>query len=122
MLFGFGLATLYVVIGWATWWFAQRVGPKPVFGVRTSVTMRDRPTWNRANRIGGMMLAAMGLVLFAVVGLAAWAGLGESAINYVVVGYVLATVLVLGVWAVKYPGRWAASVSEDRGTSNAGRR
>lgn len=105
MPLGLFIASAYLVLGIATFYLGPRIGPNPIFGVRTSVTLEHRDVWDAANRIGGLMLAGMGLVLFALLGLFAAAGIAGDDLRGPILGYVLLTVAVLGVWAITYPPR-----------------
>lgn len=63
MYFGFGMGMLLMVIGWATYYFAPRVGPNPFFGVRIGYAYANRETWDKTNRFGGIVIAAIGLFI-----------------------------------------------------------
>lgn len=61
LYFGLGIGALLVVIGWATYYLAPRVGPNPIFGVRIGYAYASRETWNRTNRLGGALMALVGI-------------------------------------------------------------
>lgn len=54
------------LVGLATYFFAPRTGPNPLFGVRFSFTVSNREAWERSNRRGGLMIFFLGLFVFAV--------------------------------------------------------
>ena len=60
--YGVGAGLVLVIAGWATYRYAPRVGPNPIFGVRTGYSMVNRDVWDRSNRAGGLILMLMGLV------------------------------------------------------------
>ncbi|MBI4788034.1 MAG: SdpI family protein [Chloroflexi bacterium] len=63
LTFGFGIGTLLVVIGIITYLLAPRVGPNPFFGVRVGYSFASREVWDKTNRLGGSLIALVGLVL-----------------------------------------------------------
>lgn len=96
---------LYVISGLVTAIFAPRIGPNAFLGVRTSVTLSDRRVWDPANRVGGLILVAFGVGLVPIVILMAVLDLGDGAARTLFLAYVIATLVVLGTWAVIYPPR-----------------
>lgn len=69
LYFGLGMGVLLFVIGWATYYFAPRVGPNPLFGVRVGYAFASREVWDKTNRFGGVLIALVGIGT-AVVGVA----------------------------------------------------
>ncbi len=76
MVLVFGLVTgaFLLLAGLATYHFAPRVGPNPIFGVRTGYSFASREVWDRSNRVGGKLIAwtsvaymALSVVLYAAV-------------------------------------------------------
>jgi|GEM_PF-1056425 uncharacterized membrane protein len=63
LYFGFGIGGLIFVIGLATYFLAPRVGPNPFFGVRVGYAFASRAVWDKTNRAGGIVFAAVGLGL-----------------------------------------------------------
>jgi len=105
LVVGILFIAMYIVSGLLTATLAPRVGPNAFFGVRTSVTLSDRRIWDPANQVGGWILVACGVGLVPIVILVAVLDVDEGAARWLVLGYVVATLLVLGIWAVVYPPR-----------------
>lgn len=61
LYFGLGMGVLLFVIGWATYYFAPRVGPNPLFGVRVGYAFASREVWDKTNRFGGALIALVGI-------------------------------------------------------------
>jgi len=61
LYFGLGIGALLLVAGLATYFFAPRVGPNPIFGVRVGYSYANRDVWDRTNRFGGALLALIGI-------------------------------------------------------------
>jgi uncharacterized membrane protein len=57
------MGALLVVIGWATYYFAPRVGPNPIFGVRVGYSFASREVWDKTNRFGGALIALVGMAM-----------------------------------------------------------
>ncbi len=62
LYFGLGMGALLVLVGLATYYFAPRVGPNPIFGVRIGYAYASRETWDKSNRFGGALMALVGVV------------------------------------------------------------
>lgn len=62
LYFGLGMGGLLFLIGWATYYFAPRVGPNPIFGVRVGYAFANREVWDKTNRFGGALIALVGIV------------------------------------------------------------
>lgn len=52
---------ILVVAGVATYWLAPRLGPNPIFGVRVGYSYANRAVWDQTNRLGGILLALVGV-------------------------------------------------------------
>ena len=63
--YGLGIGAILLVLGGATYFFAPRVGPNPIFGVRIGYAYASREVWDRTNRFGGALMALTGLALSA---------------------------------------------------------
>ena len=63
LYFGLGIGGLLFLVGLATYFFAPRVGPNPIFGVRVGYSYASREVWDRTNRFGGMVMALIGLAV-----------------------------------------------------------
>jgi uncharacterized membrane protein len=63
-LFGFGLAAVISIGGLLIYIIAPRVGPNPVFGIRTGYSFANRDIWNKVNRVGGLLLLILGFLLY----------------------------------------------------------
>jgi uncharacterized membrane protein len=64
--YGLGIGAILLIIGGATYVFAPRVGPNPIFGVRIGYAYASREVWDRTNRFGGALMALTGLALGAL--------------------------------------------------------
>jgi len=93
--FGFGLGAVLVVVGAITYFLAPRVGPNPIFGLRTGYNLVSREVWDKSNRVGGAAMALVGLLALVATPLIVWAvpreGTAFTAIIIVVIGPLLAT-------------------------------
>jgi uncharacterized membrane protein len=82
MLFGWIIGGILVLAGLATYLFAPRFGPNPIFGVRVGYSCASREVWDATNRFGGALLALVGAgiallgVLLQVLGVAPRQGIG----------------------------------------------
>lgn len=79
LLFGFGMGVLFIVLGLATFYLAPRVGPNPVFGLRTVHTMAHRDVWEDANRLTGLALMGLGVLYGLMTLLLTWLGVSTTA-------------------------------------------
>jgi len=61
LLFGLLIGGILVIAGSATYYFAPRVGPNPIFGVRIGYAYASREIWDKTNRFGGALLALVGV-------------------------------------------------------------
>ncbi|MCI0438991.1 MAG: SdpI family protein [Chloroflexi bacterium] len=108
LLFGVGTGLILAIAGWATYALAPRVGPNPLFGVRTGYSMVSREVWDQSNRAGGVALVVAG-ALVALAGVLVGAfGPSDAEIAFVVVtGALIALLLMAVTWMVLY-SRWLA--------------
>lgn len=74
LLFGLVLGGLLIALGLLTSWLAPRLGPNPIFGFRIGYAYASRETWDRTNRLGGLLIALAGAVTLA-------AALAQSLLN-----------------------------------------
>jgi len=63
MLYGVIVGAVLMGTGVLTYFFAPRMGPNPLFGVRIGYTFTDREAWDRANRHFGKLLAIFSAVV-----------------------------------------------------------
>ena len=106
---GIGLGLAYAAAGWAVYVFAPRIGPNPIFGVRTWYSMVNRDVWNQSNRAGGILFAALGALVFVSSLLSRlWVDADSKAGVLTVVGILLALTAVGVLWLVLYTRRLAA--------------
>ena len=93
--FGFGLGAVLVVVGAITYFLAPRVGPNPIFGLRTGYSLVSHEVWDKSNRVGGVAMALVGLLALVATPLIVWAvpreGTAFTAIMIIVIGPLLAT-------------------------------
>ncbi len=105
------MGLLLAVAGWATYVFAPKVGPNPLFGVRTGYNMVNREVWNRSNRVGGLLIAAVGVVV-ALAGVVAglWQPVSADVQVLVISGVMMALLIGGTVWLFLYTRRLARGV------------
>jgi uncharacterized membrane protein len=107
LYFGLLIGGLLLVAGLATYFFAPRIGPNPIFGVRVGYSYASREVWDQTNRFGGALLALVGLgiallgVLLQMLGVAPREGM-----NILVAAMLVAT-LGATVWMFVYARRLA---------------
>lgn len=63
VMVGYLMGVLLVLIGMATYLWAPRVGPNPFFGVRTGYSFANRQVWDQSNRVGGLAMTGIGVLL-----------------------------------------------------------
>jgi uncharacterized membrane protein len=107
LYFGLLIGGLLLVAGLAMYFFAPRIGPNPIFGVRVGYSYASREVWDQTNRFGGALLALVGLgiallgVLLQMLGVAPREGM-----NILVAAMLVAT-LGATVWMFVYARRLA---------------
>jgi len=111
LLFGFGTGVLFVVLGLATFYLAPKVGPNPVFGLRTVHTMTHRDVWDAANRLTGLVLMGLGVLYALLTLLLHWLAVSATAGVLILAG----TMLVLLLGSVVGLAGYARRLSEGRG-------
>lgn len=101
LTFGLLMGGILFVAGGATYFLAPRVGPNPFFGVRVGYSYASREVWDKSNRFGGALLAAIGVVLLALAILLRALGVAEAQGVAILTGVMLATLLgsVVGMFA-----------------------
>ncbi len=109
--YGVGTGLLLVLVGWLTYMFAPRVGPNPLFGVRTGYSMVNREVWNKSNRAGGIAIALVDiLVTLAGVVVGIFGPRDTNIALLTVMGVLLVSLLMAVVWIVLYSRRLARGV------------
>jgi len=91
--FGLLMGGILLVAGAATYFFAPRVGPNPFFGVRVGYSYASRAVWDKSNRFGGALLAAIGAVLCGLAVLLRMLGMPEAQGMAILTGVMLVTLL-----------------------------
>ncbi|MBI5300950.1 MAG: SdpI family protein [Chloroflexi bacterium] len=91
--FGLMMGAILFIAGAATYVFAPRVGPNPIFGVRVGYSYASRAVWDKSNRFGGALLAAIGVLLL-VLALILWGlGIAEQPGVAILTGVMFVTLL-----------------------------
>jgi uncharacterized membrane protein len=99
---GLGIGAILLVAGLATYFFAPRVGPNPIFGVRVGYSYASREVWDKTNRFGGALLALVG-VGTAILGLVLqWFGVAVRDGMAILMTAMLVAVLGATVWMFVY--------------------
>lgn len=103
---------MLALVGWATYKFAPRVGPNPIFGVRTGYSMVNRAVWDHTNRVGGLALAGIGALVGAVAAAldvaTPWT---ETVLVSIVAGVLVAAMIAMLVWLVLYSRKLAQGIT-----------
>ncbi|MBM3959663.1 MAG: DUF1648 domain-containing protein [SAR202 cluster bacterium] len=111
---GIGAGAILALLGWATYKLAPRVGPNPIFGVRTGYSMVNREVWDKSNRAGGIAIAGVGaLTAFAGVILDLLAPWSENALILITAGVVVTGMVITFIWAVRYSRRLSEGVKAE---------
>jgi uncharacterized membrane protein len=111
LYFGLGIGGLLFLIGLATYFFAPRVGPNPIFGVRVGYSYASREVWDRTNRFGGIVMALIGLAVALLAPLLQLLGVAARD------GFVLLTALMMAAlvggtaWMFVYARRLASGTA-----------
>lgn len=105
--FGILMGLLMLAAGVAMYALAPRVGPNPIFGVRTGYSFASREVWDQSNRFGGVVFSGIGLALLLLTGLLATLGVRDEAAIGWVTGALLALVLGGTAWILVYTRRLA---------------
>lgn len=115
VMLGYLMGALFVVIGIATYLWAPRVGPNPFFGVRTGYSFANRQVWDQSNRVGGLAMTGIGVLLLGVAAVLHLVGapLGTSVL--VLTGVMLTTLLAMTGWLFFYTRRLALGSETARG-------
>ncbi len=109
--FGIGTGLLLILMGWATYVFAPRIGPNPLFGVRTWYSLMSKKVWDKSNRAGGLMIMVIG-VLVAAAGVLLRLGTKTSPEGSILIisGFMVLVLLGGIVWLVLYTRKLAQGV------------
>lgn len=108
---GLSMGITFLVAGWSLYVFAPKVGPNPIFGIRTWYSMVNVDVWNESNRTGGILLAGTGaLMVFASVAIRPWIDPDSDAGILAVVGVELVLTAISVTWLVLYTRRLAKGV------------
>ncbi len=76
--FGWLIGGILFVVGLVTYFLAPRVGPNPIFGVRIGYAYASRETWDKTNRLGGGLMALVGIAMALVGVLLQWLNFAPS--------------------------------------------
>ena len=105
--FGFLMGSLISVAGLATYFLAPRIGPNPIFGVRTGYSFANRAVWDQSNRFGGLVLLGVGLILLAASVLFSILGVSGATATLWLTGVMLVLLLAGMAWIFVYTRRLA---------------
>jgi uncharacterized membrane protein len=112
-LFGFGLAAIISVSGLLIYIIAPRVGPNPVFGVRTGYSFANRGVWNRVNRVGGLLLIILGFLLYFLSVTQVWLDVSKQKGILNIAAVLVFGLLSLVIWLFLYSKKLAGQEMED---------
>lgn len=102
VVLGFGVGALAVLLGLA----ARDLGPMlrrvPRDGSVPWAVVTERVTWGRACRAGGLVVALAGAMLCVLTGAALLARASDDTGLFVVLGGVVAVLIVIAAWAIRY--------------------
>ncbi|MCX7839948.1 MAG: SdpI family protein [Anaerolineae bacterium] len=107
LTFGLLMGGILFVAGMATYVFAPRVGPNPIFGVRVGYSYANREVWDQTNRLGGILLALVGTgvallgAVLQTLGIAPRVGMG------ILTAAMMLALLGMTVWLFVYARRLA---------------
>lgn len=105
--FGILMGGLVALAGLATYFWAPRVGPNPIFGVRTGYSFASREVWDQSNRFGGLVLMGVGLVLLALSALLSALGVSTATATAWLTAALLVLLLTSTAWIFVYTRRLA---------------
>lgn len=105
--FGLLMGSLISLAGLGTYFLAPRVGPNPIFGVRTGYSFANRAVWDQSNRFGGLVLTGVGLILLAVSGVFSILGISGATATLWLSGVMMVLLLAGTVWIFVYTRRLA---------------
>ena len=114
VMFGYLMGVLLVVIGIATYLWAPRVGPNPFFGVRTGYSYANREVWDQSNRVGGLVMTGIGVLLLVVATVLQLVGAPVGTAMLVLTGVMLTTLLGMVGWLFVYTRRLALGTATAR--------
>ncbi|MFN8473187.1 MAG: SdpI family protein [Anaerolineae bacterium] len=103
--FGLLIGGIFILAGLATAIWAPRVGPNAYFGVRTGYSAANRAVWNRSNRVGGLVMAALGVVMLVITVLIVPLHLPAETEMLVLTGALFALLIPAVVWLFFYTRR-----------------
>lgn len=107
LVFGVGIGALLFLVGVLTYFLAPRVGPNPIFGVRVGYSFASREIWDRTNRAGGVLFAAVGLgTVFLALALR-WLGVPDNLALIVMTGAMFIALISAIGWLVAYARKQA---------------
>jgi uncharacterized membrane protein len=101
-IFSLLVGALLFLAGLATYYFAPRVGPNPIFGVRLGYSYASREVWDQSNRVGGALMAATGLALIPLASILKLAGIADSTGVGIVVGVMILALIGEMAWLFVY--------------------
>lgn len=108
---GIAIGVVFAAAGWAFYVYAPKVGPNPIFGVRTWYSMVSVEVWDQSNRTGGIVFALIGgLIVLSTLIAWPWINPNSDAGILTVVGITLAITAVGITWLVFYTRRLSKGV------------
>ncbi len=111
MLFGWIIGGILVLAGLATYLFAPRVGPNPIFGVRVGYSYASREVWDATNRFGGALLALVGVGIALLGVLLQWLGVASRQGVGILTAVLLLALFGATAWMFLYARRLARGAS-----------
>ncbi len=109
--FGILMGLLMLGAGASMYFLAPRIGPNPIFGVRTGYSFANRDVWDQSNRFGGIVFGGIGLALLALTAFLVAVGVqGDPAIWWLT-GALLVLILGGTAWIIAYTRRLALGTS-----------
>lgn len=111
--FGLLLGGVFILAGLATAIWAPRVGPNRYFGVRTGYSAANRAVWDRSNRVGGLVMAGIGVAMLLATTVVALVGVPASAQILVLTGVLFVLLIPTVAWLFLYTRRLARHSPRD---------